>query len=50
MTIADENQPPPIAIIVAGGNGSGKSKLIQEQILPRFEKFNFDINLINADL
>ena len=46
----DKNPEPQFAVIVAGGNGSGKSTLIQEQILPRFEKFNFDIAFINADV
>ncbi len=50
MTERDKNPEPQFAVIVAGGNGSGKSTLIQEQILPRFEKFNFDIAFINADV
>ncbi|WP_173912945.1 zeta toxin family protein [Acinetobacter sp. Marseille-Q1618] len=50
MTNDDNEDDSKIAIIVAGGNGSGKTKLISEQIIPRFESFNLNINFINADI
>ena len=46
----NDKSVPKFAVIVAGGNGSGKTKLIKEQILPRFESVGFDIAFINADI
>lgn len=46
----NDESVPKFAVIVAGGNGSGKTKLIKDQILPRFDSVGFDIAFINADI